>query len=55
MENNQNKTPKFVKYFLEKMNSEKVKKEETSKQPQNPMTGYSRTKVLACKPKEFER
>ena len=55
MENNQNKTPKFVKYFLEKMNSEQVKKDENSKQPESPMTGYSRTKVLASKPKDFER
>ncbi len=55
MENKQNKTPKFVEYFMKKMNDSKTEEKVEVEASKTPMTGYSRTKVLASKPKDFER
>lgn len=52
------KPTKFIEFYMNK--SKNGRKEEQKKELENPqekncsMTGYSRTKVLACKPKDRE-
>lgn len=52
MKDQDKQAPKFIGYFKKKMYGLKT---EEHVEVKTPMTGYSRTKVLASKPKTKER